>query len=186
MARSSLPASLSLALLLAACGGGTQEAASPDTPSGPAPAEPAAGDAPAAAGDAKPGDAGGGWEGEAAATDGGKPGDEKVPPKAADSGVVETRTMDVIAKIVKDKRQPVRDCYEKARKDLPSLRGDLVIHFTLDPEGKVKAIEVNQQRSTLKAAAVSDCAIATIKGLSFPPSSRGMETEVNYPYNFVP
>jgi TonB family protein len=111
---------------------------------------------------------------------------EKVPPKAADSGVAETRTMEVIQKIVKDQRQPVRDCYEKARKELPSLRGDLVLHFTLDPEGKVKAIEVNQQRTTLKAPAVSDCAIKVIKGLSFPPSSRGMETEVNYPYNFNP
>lgn len=185
MARSSLPASLSLALLLAACGGGTQEAASPDTPSEPAPAS-APSEAPAAAADSKPAEAGSGWEGEAAATDGGEPGAEKVPPKAADSGVAETRTMDVIGKLVKDNRQPVRDCYEKARKELPSLQGDLVIHFVLDPEGKVKLIEVNQQRSTLKAAAVADCAIKTIKTISFPASSRGMETEVNYPYNFKP
>jgi TonB family protein len=185
MARS-LPVWFSVALLVTACGGGTQEAASPDTPSDLAPAaEPAASDAAApGAGDSKPA-AGGGWEGEAEATGGNAPA-EKVPPKAADSGVAETRTMDVIAKLVKDNRQPVRDCYEKARKDLPSLQGDLVIHFTLDPEGKVKVIEVNQQRSTLKAPAVSDCAIKTIKGISFPPSSRGMETEVNYPYNFKP
>lgn len=187
MARSSLPASLSLALLLVACGGGNQEAASPDTPSEPAAAEPAGADTAAASGDSKPA-AGGGWEGEAEATEGATPaaGGEKVPPKAADSGVAETRTMDVIAKLVKDNRQPVRDCYEKARKDLPSLQGDLVIHFVLDPEGKVKLMEVNQQRSTLKAPAVSDCAMKTIKGISFPPSSRGMETEVNYPYNFKP
>jgi TonB family protein len=94
--------------------------------------------------------------------------------------------MEVIQKVVKDQRQAERDCYEKARKELPSLQGDLVIHFTLDPEGKVKAIEVNQQRSTLKAPTVADCAIKTIQGLAFPPSSRGMETEVNYPYNFKP
>lgn len=186
MARSLLPAWISVALLVTACGGGNQDAASPDTPSEPAPTS-ESGDAPAGGGgDSKP--AGGGWEGEAEATStgGNAPGGEKVPPKAADSGVVETRTMEVIQKIVKDQRQAVRDCYEKARKELPSLQGDLVIHFTLDPEGKVKVIEVNQQRSTLKAPAVSDCAIKTIKGLSFPPSSRGMETEVNYPYNFKP
>jgi hypothetical protein len=184
MARSLLPACLTVALLVTACGGGTPDAASPDPPSDPAAAEPAA---PAAtpSTDSKPA-AGGGWEGEAEATEGGAPAGEKVPPKAADSGVAETRTMEVIQKIVKDQRQAVRDCYEKARKELPSLQGDLVIHFTLDPEGKVKAIEVNQQRTTLKAPAVSDCAIKTIKGLTFPPSSRGMETEVNYPYNFKP
>ena len=56
----------------------------------------------------------------------------------------------------------------------------------LDPEGKVKKIELNQQASTLKAPAVVDCAIKTIQGLKFPASSRGMETTVNYPYNFNP
>jgi TonB family protein len=178
-------ASLLLALALTGCGGSNPE---PQAPEG---AAPAAADAPATTGapssDETPA-SGGGWEGEADATAGNAPagGGEKIPPKAADSGVAETRTMEVIQKVVKDQRQPVRDCYDKARKELPSLQGDLVIHFTLDPEGKVKAIEVNQQRTTLKSPAVSDCAIKVIKGLSFPPSSRGMETEVNYPYNFNP
>jgi TonB family protein len=184
MSRSVVSASLVvLSLSFTACGGSKPEV---EAPAGSAPAPDDAPAAPAGgAAEEKPA-SGGGWEGEAEATEGGAPAGEKVPPKAADSGVAETRTMEVIQKIVKDQRQPVRDCYEKARKELPSLQGDLVIHFTLDPEGKVKAIEVNQQRSTLKAAAVSDCAIKVIKGLTFPPSSRGMETEVNYPYNFKP
>jgi hypothetical protein len=175
-------ASLSLALALVACGGSQPEAEAPSSaeaaPADPAPAEPAA---PAA--DSKP--SGGDWEGEAEATSGSTPPPSK-PLAAADTGVAETRTMDVIAKIVKDNRQPVRDCYDKARKELPTLKGDMVISFDLDPEGKVKKIELNQQRSTLKAPAVVDCAIATIKSLKFPASSRGMETSVNYPYNFNP
>lgn len=179
-------ASLVLALALAACGGSQPP---PETPTGEAPAasDTAAPGADAPAGEDGPA-AGGGWEGEAEATSGDTPAGaaETVPPKAADSGVAETRTMEVIQKVVKAQRQPVRDCYEKARKELPSLQGDLVIHFTLDPEGKVKAIEVNQPRTTLKSPAVSECAMKVIKGLSFPPSSRGMETEVNYPYNFKP
>jgi outer membrane biosynthesis protein TonB len=183
MARSLVSTSWPLvALAVSACGGSQPEAEAP-AGAGPAaaPVEPAG----ASTTEEKPA-SGAGWEGEAEATEGGAPAGEKVPPKAADSGVAETRTMEVIQKIVKDQRKPVRDCYEKARKELPSLQGDLVIHFTLDPEGKVKAIEVNQQRTTLKAPAVSDCAIKVIKGLTFPPSSRGMETEVNYPYNFKP
>src|SRR4026209_2544329 len=85
----------------------------------PAAAEPAA-DAPADAGN-KP--AGGGeeaWSGEEAAKA------EKVPPGA--EGKTETRTMEVIAKIVKDNRQPVGDCMDKAKKELPDLKGDMVIH----------------------------------------------------------
>jgi hypothetical protein len=184
MARSVGSASLVLALALVACGGSQPPSETP-ADAAPVPSDATPPSAEASTGGDKPA-AGGGWEGEAEAKEDGTPAGEKVPPKAADSGVAETRTMEVIQKIVKDQRQPVRDCYEKARKELPSLQGDLVIHFTLDPEGKVKAIEVNQQRTTLKSPPVSDCAIKVIKGLSFPPSSRGMETEVNYPYNFKP
>lgn len=174
-------------LVLVGCGGSEPAAESPASAAEPAAdapsAEPAA---PAAKAEE------GGWEGEdeakksggdgagdASATGGGKP----APP---DTKKEETRTVDAIAKIVKDNRQPVRDCYDKAQKELPSLKGDMVIFFVLDPEGKVKKIELNQQASSLKAPAVVDCAIKVIKGLTFPPSSRGMETTVNYPYNFNP
>jgi hypothetical protein len=166
------------------CGGSEPSAESPASapePAGDAPSEPAA--EPATPGAAKSGDEGG-WEGEADAK---KPsGDGTGKPAPPDTKGEEKRTNEVIAKIVKDNRQPVRDCYDKAQKDLPSLKGDMVIFFVLDPEGKVKKIELNQQASTLKSPAVVDCAIKVIQGLNFPPSTRGMETTVNYPYNFNP
>jgi hypothetical protein len=171
-----------VALALFACGGSEPPAESPAAPA----AEPAAeapSPAPAAAPAAgKTGD--GSWEGEDEAKK--SSGDATGKPAPPDTKKEETRTVDVIAKIVKDNRQPVRDCYDKAQKDLPTLKGDMVIFFVLDPEGKVKKIELNQQSSTLKSPAVVDCAIKVIKGLNFPPSSRGMETTVNYPYNFNP
>ncbi len=180
MTRSPVLGLSTLVLFVVGCGGSQPE---PEAPA--APPEAAAAASPTAGDAAKP-PSEGGWEGEAEAT---APGDapraSAAEPPAA-PGVKETRTMEVIAKIVKDRRQPVRDCYDKARKDLPSLQGDMVIHFDLTPEGKVKNIELNQPRSTLKAAAVVDCAIKVIQGLDFPPSSRGMETQVNYPYNFTP
>jgi hypothetical protein len=39
------------------------------------------------------------------------------------------------------------------------------------------------ERSTLKSPAVVDCSIKVITGIKFPPSSRGMDTTVNYPFN---
>ncbi len=157
-------------LVLWACGG--QATPPPQTPADapaaePAPAEPAA-DKPADPEE-------GAWTGEAEAKS------EKVPPGA--EGKTETRTMEVIAKIVKDNRQPVRDCMDKAKKDLPDLKGDMVIHFVIDPDGKVKKAELNQERSTLKSPAVVGCAIKVVQGIKFPPSSRGMDSTVNYPYN---
>jgi hypothetical protein len=158
------------------CGGAAEPAktAEAETPAAAAPvdATPALTDA------AKPSpDAGeeGAWAGESEA---------KAPPKAAEgNGKTETRTMDVIAQIVKENRKPVRECFDKAKKDLPDLKGDMVIHFVVDPEGKVKKADLNQERSTLKSSAVVDCAIKVITGIKFPPSSRGMDTTVNYPFN---
>jgi len=171
-----------------ACGGSQSPPAAPDPqPSATAPtAEPAAG---------KPATEEDGWAGESAA----KSGDTKSPdakpaatsdaPAAAasaDPKAPETRTMDVIRKLVMDNRKAARKCYEDARKDLKDLKGDVTIHFVLDPEGKVKSAELNQERSTLKSPAVVDCVIGVIKGIQFPKSSRAMETSTNYPFNFTP
>ena len=94
--------------------------------------------------------------------------------------------MDAIRKLVMDNRKAARKCYEDARKDLKDLQGNVVIHFVLDPEGKVKSADLNQERSTLKSPAVVNCVIGVIKGIQFPKSSRAMETSANYPFNFTP
>jgi hypothetical protein len=171
-------ASLLVLLFAVGCGGsGAEPAKSPSDAEAappPAPAEPApaAADSSAAA---KPAAADeGAWAGESEA---------KAQPAPAAGGKTETRTMEVIAQIVKDNRKPVRECFDKAKKDLPDLKGDMVIHFVIDPEGKVKKADLNQERSTLKSPAVVDCSIKFLMGIKFPPSSRGMDTTVNYPFN---
>jgi hypothetical protein len=172
-------ASFAAPFLLIACG--AAKAPEAESAATEAPTEDTPADAPADA----PAGAESGWEGEEQGKD-----DAEAPKEGgaapAESDVKETRTLDVIAKLVKDQRKQVRECYEKARKDLPTLQGDLVIHFVLDPEGKVKLAELNQERSTLKSPPVTECAIKVIKGIAFPPSSRGMETEANYPFNLMP
>ena len=123
----------------------------------------------------KPADDGGAWAGEAEAKG------AKAP---EGNGKAETRTMEVVAQVVQENRKPVRECFDKAKKDLPDLKGTMVINFILDPDGKVKKAEFNQERSDLKSPAVVDCAIKVIQGIKFPPSSRGMDTTVNYPFKF--
>jgi hypothetical protein len=163
-------------LFAVGCGGdagGAGPAKAPDEATTP-PADPPT-DAPPADKAADAGNDEAAWAGEAEAKN----------TKAPDAGgKTETRTMEVIAQIVKDNRKPVRECFDKAKKDLPDLKGDMVIHFVVDPEGKVKKAELNQERSTIKSAVVVDCSIKVIQGIKFPPSSRGMDTTVNYPFNF--
>ena len=106
------------------------------------------------------------------------------PPAKGPSG--ETRTKDVIAARVLENRQIVRDCYEIARQDEPTLSGTLTIHFELDPQGKVSLAELNVERSTLKDPSLVSCALNAFRSIRFPPSSRGYESVGNYPFDFRP
>lgn len=172
---------LALPLFLLGCGGSSPPAESAPQPPAPAAADPAPSPAPAASSPA----AGDGWEGEGEAK-GTAPASDPKPAAGGSSQPADTRTVEVITKLIKDRRPAVRECYDKARKELPSLQGDMVIHIVLDPAGKAKVVDLNQERSTLKSPAVVDCAIDVIKHIDFPPSSRGLETVVNYPFNFMP
>ena len=178
---------IALAISFPACGGSTPPAAT--APEAPAPAtanesaQPAPASKPAAEDEA--------WAGEktekADKSDkrpDAAPGDQAA--AGADAKGPETRTMDVIRKLVMDNRKAARKCYQDARRDLKDLQGNVVIHFVLDPEGKVKLAELNQERSTLKSPAVVNCVIDVVKGIPFPKSSRAMETSANYPFNFTP
>jgi outer membrane biosynthesis protein TonB len=106
------------------------------------------------------------------------------PSGAGVGGGHETRTTDVIAQIIRDNRKPFRDCYEKGKKKIPELEGTLTLFFVLNPRGEVKQAELNRERSDIVEPVVVDCALAALKSIKFPPSSRGMESTVNYPFDF--
>jgi outer membrane biosynthesis protein TonB len=153
------PPVLALALTLSACGGGAAESTGVASPeSAPSRASPRE------SADTLPPDG----------------------PAPGGSGRGDTRTTEAIGQVVKANRKEARACYEHALKQRNDLRGNLVIHFTLTPSGKVKTAGVNQERSTLSDPGVAACVIEVIRGLDFPASSRGRETTVNYPFNFNP
>src|SRR5688500_15832137 len=87
----------------------------PPAPETPASAENPGTEAPASSDQGKP--AAGGdekWEGE----------DEAVGKPVARTKD-ETRTTEVIQQTILAQRQPIRDCYDKGRKDLPELKGTM-------------------------------------------------------------
>ncbi len=176
---------------LTACGGSQKEPAAASDAEAPATEEAAAPEPP------KPEE---NWGGEEAARDDKPAGDASSPAPAGDAapsgeaqtappataGNAETRTTAVIAEVVNKNRAKVRACYDNVQKKLPDLSGDLIIKFTLDAEGKVKSAEQDLEKSTIKNAEVAKCAVDELKTWTFPPSSRGMDTTVNYPFNFKP
>lgn len=98
----------------------------------------------------------------------------------------ETRTMKIIQQTVLDNRARFRACYDAVQAKQPELQGDLTLYFVLDSEGRVKEAQLNDARSTLKNEEITKCAIQEIRKVKFPPSSKGLETKVNYPFNFNP
>ena len=106
-------------------------------------------------------------------------------PEAA-LGAGDTRTMESIQALVKSHRKEARACYEEGRKQVENLKGDLVVHFVLKPSGEVKLAELNKPRSTITEPSVVKCVIGVITAIKFPQSSKGLETTVNYPFNFNP
>ncbi len=185
---------LAAALALPACGGSQPAAETPAAEPSESESSTAAEEQPAAAEE--------GWGGEdvggqpapsegsgagAAAPGAAAPStgtSEAAPP--VDEKAPETRTTQVIQDVVSQNRAKVRACYDAVQKKLPDLKGDLFLKFTLNAEGGVKSIEQDLEKSTLKSPEVAKCAMDEIKSWKFPPSSRGMDTTVNYPFNFKP
>jgi TonB family protein len=83
-------------------------------------------------------------------------------------------------------RDEVRACYDAALANNPGIAGDLVVSFVINPDGSVKHAEVNWAESELHVPELDSCAIEVLDKVKFPASARGMESKVNYPFNFNP
>lgn len=98
----------------------------------------------------------------------------------------DTRTRDVIAAVMAENRAKVRACYDAALAQNPGIHGALVVSFSIDPGGNVKHAEVNWSESDIHVPELDTCAADRVRAIKFPPSSRGLESTVNYPFNFNP
>ncbi len=99
---------------------------------------------------------------------------------------VDTRNNQTIQKVITDNRDGVRQCYEQALATNPGIEGDLVVAFVIRPDGTVKQAEINWGESDIHIPELDNCAVKVVSDLTFPASSRGLESRVNYPYNFRP
>jgi hypothetical protein len=91
-----------------------------------------------------------------------------------------------IRAIVVAHREEARACYEKSLRDHPGIEGDLVIEWTIDPQGTVTRVASDSARSQITEPAVAKCIGEVIKKIRFAPSPGGFETKAFYPFNFRP
>ena len=96
------------------------------------------------------------------------------------------RNLNDIRAVVAGNRDAFRACYDKAAKARPGIKGTYTLKFVVNPDGTVKSAEPDATKSEIHATELDSCAVATLKTLKFPPSRRGMESSVNYPFDFKP
>jgi outer membrane biosynthesis protein TonB len=84
---------------------------------------------------------------------------------------------------VRQRRSAIVNCYEKELKRNPSLKGKVVVRFSITPAGRTSEIEIEE--NTLGNEAVSSCIRTVIRGWVFPFKPDG-ETSVAFPFVFAP
>jgi hypothetical protein len=91
-----------------------------------------------------------------------------------------------IRAIVVAHRDEARACYERSLRDHPGIEGDLVIEWTIDPQGTVTRVALDSMRSQIAEPALVKCIGEVIRNIRFVPSRGGFETRAFYPFNFHP
>ncbi len=84
---------------------------------------------------------------------------------------------------VRQRRSAIVNCYEKELKRNPSLKGKVVVRFSITPAGRTSEIEIEE--NTLGNEAVSSCIRTVIRGWVFPFKPEG-DTSVAFPFVFAP
>jgi hypothetical protein len=64
--------------------------------------------------------------------------------------------------------------------------GSLVLSFSIEPSGAISEASINRAASDVQDEAAGACAVAVLRGLTFPASRRGTPTTVTYPLDFRP
>ena len=87
-----------------------------------------------------------------------------------------------IARVVKLRIRAVKSCYERELKKDPTLRGKVVVQFTIGEVGRVTNSKIAS--STMSNAAVGSCILGRIRSWRFPKPEGGSVT-VSYPFVFT-
>ncbi len=89
------------------------------------------------------------------------------------------RERDVIAAVIRRHINEVRYCYERQLAQQADLEGNLVVRFTIQPDGTIGTVEI----TTGMHEEVDACVAARIRSWTFP-AAEGI-TVVNYPFVFA-
>ncbi len=116
----------------------------------------------------------------------GSKGDTVIRGRVADAAPeVESKDVDreALARYVRSRKAAIQGCYEKELKRNPSLKGKVVVRFTITKMGR--ASEIGIEEDTMGNEAVGSCIKAIIRGWVFPFKPED-DVPVAYPFVFSP
>jgi TonB family protein len=89
---------------------------------------------------------------------------------------------DALARYVKARLKAIQGCYERELKRNPSLKGKVLVRFSITPAGRAGSVSIEENSLN---EAVASCISSVIRGWVFPfkPSD---EVPVAYPFVFSP
>jgi TonB family protein len=88
--------------------------------------------------------------------------------------------------IVQNNRDKFRTCYDASLAANPGIHGRVSLRFVLNPDGTVKEGSIDPAASDITKEDLERCMMNVLRTLKFPPSKRGMESTVRYPFTFKP
>ncbi len=77
------------------------------------------------------------------------------------------RTADAITAVIAKHQTAIEDCYKRAAKLNPNLKGSVTVMFTIEPNGRVSNARIIE--STLKNSRAESCILRRIKSWRFAP-----------------
>lgn len=102
-------------------------------------------------------------------------------PGKADRGIQDYQ------KIIQEHREKFRSCYDAARAKRDGIKGRVTLVWVLDPKGEIRdGAHIDPKASDFHDDFLQECMVGAIKTLTFPPSRRGMDSTVRYPFDFRP
>ena len=106
-------------------------------------------------------------------------GDPAEPPANGASRTLGELDKAMVRRVIHGHVARLRYCYEKQLLAHPGLHGTVVATFFLGPDGAVSIVDASGVDP-----AVASCVAATIRSITFPPTSSGAGGDVRYPFAF--
>jgi len=85
---------------------------------------------------------------------------------------------------IKEHIKEIMGCYNGPVAKDPTLKGKIVIDWTVDYTGKVTQATVNDSKTTLKDQTVQSGLTDKFKSWTFPPAPKGQTVTASYPFVF--